>query len=202
VVDPVSSTGTDPILLLTNTGGAHYHELESTVRLRPSNKADLNVSYVRSLARGDLNTLTEVCVPFEQPVIRPNFVGNLPSNVPHRLITWGSFKIPWSVTASPVLDVHSGFPCSAVDVQQNYAGAPNSRRFPTFFSLDLQLSKDFHVAFLPWWKNRVVRGTFRIYNLTNHANPRDVYSNAASPLFSSFTGFQHRLFDAGLDIVF
>ena len=202
VVDPLVPPTGDPILLLTNTGGMRYHEFESTLRFRASDKADVNFSYVRSLARGDLNTLTSIYVPFEQPVIRPNFYADLPSNIPHRVITWGRFKAPREITISPLLDVHSGFPYSAVDVFQDYAGAPNSRRFPTFLSVDLQVTKDFRLPFLPWLKNHKFRGAIRVYNLTNHSNPRDVYNSIASTHFGEFVGFQHRLFDAGFDIVY
>jgi hypothetical protein len=201
-VNPMPLRPNDPVLLLTNTGGSRYHEFESTLRVRPAENADINFSYVRSRARGDLNTLTSVFVPFEQPVIRPNFFADLPSNIPHRLVTWGQFRIPWAVTISPLLDVHSGFPYSAVDVVQNYAGQPNSRRFPTFASLDLKLAKDFRVRFLPWLSKHKFRGAFQIFNLTNLFNPRDVYNNIASPLFGRFVGLQHRFYDASIDIVY
>jgi hypothetical protein len=202
VVDPRSVPGSEPLLLLTNTGGSRYHEFESTLRLHASSRADWNFSYVHSLARGDLNTLTQVFVPFEQPVIRPNFFADLPSHVPHRVITWGRFQLPREVTISPLLDAHSGFPYSATDVLQNYVGAPNSRRFPTFFSLDLRLTKDVRVPFLPWLNKHKLRAALQIFNITNHSNPRDVYANVASPYFGRFAGFQHRLFDASLDIVY
>jgi hypothetical protein len=202
VVDPRSAPGSEPLLLLTNTGGSRYHEFESTLRLHASSRADWNFSYVHSVARGDLNTLTQVFVPFEQPVIRPNFFADLPSHVPHRVITWGRFKLPREVTISPLLDAHSGFPYSATDVLQDYVGAPNSRRFPTFFSLDLQLTKDMRVPFIPWLNKHKVRGALQIFNITNHSNPRDVYANVASPYFGRFAGFQHRLFEASLDIVY
>jgi hypothetical protein len=202
VVDPLVVPGSEPILLLTNTGGSRYHEFESTLRVHASSRTDLNCSYVWSLARGDLNTLTQIFVPFEQPVIRPNFYADLPSNVPHRVVTWGRFKLPREVTVSPILDVHSGFPYSVNDVLQNYVGAPNSRRFPAFFSLDLQLTKDFRVPVIPWLNKHKVRGALQIFNITNHSNPRDVYANVASPYFGRFAGFQHRLYEASLDIIY
>jgi len=135
-------------------------------------------------------------------VIRPNFFGTLPSNVPHRLITWGRFLVPWKITASPVLDIHSGFPYSAIDVLQNYVGTPNTLRFPTFASLDMKLSKDFRVPLIPWLKHQKLRGALQIFNITNTANPRDVFSNVASPFFNHFVGFQHRFYDVSLDIVY
>jgi hypothetical protein len=202
IAGPQQLLGTHPLLLLTNNGASRYHEFESTVRVRPSELADLNISYVHSLGRGDLNTLTQVFVPFEQPIIRPNFYADMPSNVPDRLVAWGRFKIPWKITVSPVLDLHSGFPYSAVDERQNYVGEPNSLRFPTFFAIDLKLSKDFRIPFLPWVKNHTLRGTLAVYNITDHTNPRDVYNNVASPSFGHFVGPQHRLFDTFLDVAY
>lgn len=202
IIDPQQLPGNNAVLLLTNTGGSRYHELESTLRLRAGENTDFNVSYVHSLGRGDLNTLSAVAVPFEQPVIRPNALASLPSNIPDRLVTWAQLRIPWRITASPLLDVHSGFPYSALDAGQNYVGNPNSLRFPAFISLDLQLSKDFRLRFLPWIRNHTLRGTLRIFNVTNHPNPRDVYNNIASPFFGHFVGFQHRFFDTALDIVY
>ena len=106
VVDPLLQPGIRPTMLLSNSGHARYNEFESTVRFRASGQTDLNVSYVWSSARGDLNTLTSIFVPFEQPVIRPDFFGDQPSNVPQRLITWARIRIPWRVTLGPALDVH------------------------------------------------------------------------------------------------
>jgi hypothetical protein len=202
ITDPQQLPGADPVLLLTNTGASRYDEFESTVRIRASDKADLSASYVHSTGRGDLNSLSDIFVPFEQPVIRPNAYANLPANIPNRLVMWGSFKIPWKMTASPVLDFHSGFPYSAVDVLQNYVGTPNSRRFPTFASLDLEMSRDFRLKFLPWVGKHTMRGALRIFNITNHFNPRDVYSSIASPDFGHFAGLQHRSYDSSLSIFY
>jgi hypothetical protein len=202
VVDPEILPPDNAVLLLSNRGGSHYHELETTLRVRPSEKANINISYVHSQARGDLNTLSSVYVPYEAPVIRPNYLATLPTNVPHRLVIWGRFKIPWKLTVSPLLDWHTGFPYSTVDVLQNYVAAPNSHRFPAFVSLDMQVSKDSRIPLLPWLRNHTVRSSVRIYNLTNHMNFRDVYNNAASPLYGDFAGIQHRFFSLGLDIVY
>lgn len=202
MVNPLIQPGIQPTMLLTNSGGSRYNEFESTVRFRASERADLNVSYVWSNARGDLNTLTSIFVPFEQPVIRPDFFGDQPSNVPNRLITWARIHVPWRITLAPVLDVHSGFPYSNFDTLQNYVGTPNGQRFPTFFSLDTQISKDFHFPFIGWLKKRDFRGMFTVFNLTNRQNPRDVYSNVDSPIFGHFVGFQHRVFDLTFDVVY
>jgi hypothetical protein len=202
IINPLYNAPSGPLMLLSNTGASRYHELETTLRFRPSEHADFNISYVHSLARGDLNTLSAVFVPFEQPVIRPNFFSTLPSNVPNRIVTWGRFKVPWEIIASPVLDLHTGFPYSAVDVLQNYVGTPNSLRFPGYFSLDLQVSKDFRMPWIPWARNHKFRGALRIFNITNHGNFRDVHNNITSAYFGQFTGFQHRFYDVSLDVVY
>jgi hypothetical protein len=197
VVNPVPGVfGSAGLLGLFHNGQANYHEFETTLHFRPVQNADLNVSYIWSRARGDLNTVSSIFLPFQQPVIRPNVSGGiLPSDVPNRVVSWGVFHLPWSLTVSPVIDVHTGFPYSNVDVFQNYAGLPNGSRFPTFFSADAQVYRDFNLH-LPLvergGRHRVRVGLYSI-NLTNHGNYREVYSNVTSPFFGRFTGFQRRV---------
>jgi hypothetical protein len=195
VVNPVQNVfGPNGLLGLFSTGRDVYHELETTLRFRPIKRADLNVAYVWSRARGDLNTMSDIFVTFQRPVIRPNVSGILPSDVPHRVVVWGVVHLPWALTLSPVVDVHSGFAYSNLDVLQNYVGTPNGQRFPTFFSLDAQVYKDFalHLPFIGHRSKHKLRlGAYSI-NLTNYHNFNDVYNNVASPLFGQFTGFQRR----------
>ena len=202
LVRPHETPGTQPLLLMTNSAGARYREFESPVRDRTSKFADINFSYVHSAARGDLNVLAQEYVPFEQPIIRPNFISALNSDVPNRFVAWGRVQIPWKITASPVVDLHTGFPYSPVDALQNYAAQPNSLRLPIFMSIDLKLSKDFHIRFLPWVRNHNIRGAISIYNLTNHLNPRDVYNNVTSPYFGHLAGPQHIFFEPFVDFVY
>jgi hypothetical protein len=202
IINPLYNSPSGPLMLLSNIGGSRYHELEATLRFRAGERADFNISYVESLSRGDLNTLSAVFVPFEQPVIRPNFFSTLPSNVPNRMVIWGRLKVPWEITASPVLDLHTGFPYSAVDVLQNYVGTPNTLRFPTYFSLDLQLAKDFRMRMIPLAKNHKFRGALRVFNITDYGNYRDVHNNVASAYFGQYAGFLHRFFDVSLDVVY
>ena len=202
IINPVTDLATGPAMLLTARGASRYDEVESTAHIRLTGDSELNVSYVYSEARGDLNTLAEVWVPFEMPVIRPNAYSNLASDAPSRVVGWGRFKTHlWGIEAGPVADYHSGFPYSFVDMRQNYIGIPNSERFPRFFSLDMKLSKEFHLP-LPLLRKHLMRGSLLIFNLTDHSNPRDVYSNTSSPYFHHFVGFQHRFFDSALDILY
>jgi hypothetical protein len=157
---------------------------------------------VYSKARGDLNTLADVFVPFEQPVIRPDAYGTLASDIPNRIVAWGRFKTHlWGIEAGPVVDYHSGFPYSPVDVRQDYVGPPNTQRFPQFFSLDTKLSKEFHLP-MPLLKKHLMRGSLTIFNLSNHTNPRDVFNNTFSPFYGHFVGNQHRFFDSELDVLY
>lgn len=194
-INPLIGSAADSFLGLANNGTAHYEEAEVTVRARPVERSELNVSYVWSRARGDLNTLSDVLVPFQQPVIRPNVSGILSSDVPHRVVIWGVAPLPWKLSFSPVVDVHSGLPFSQVDVFQDYLGVPNGLRFPTYFSLDVRVYREFslRVPFLGRSANRKLR--FGLYSLdvTNHQNPHDVYNEVVSPFFGRFAGFDRRL---------
>jgi Carboxypeptidase regulatory-like domain len=200
IVDPTILDSRN-LLLLSNRGSTRYQEFETTLTYHAENGSRLNISYVHSRALGDLNALSQIYVPFELPVIRPDLFGRLPSDIPDRLITWGIFKFPSQVTFAPIVDVHSGFPYSKVDVFQQYVGPPNSERLPTFFSFDFKVAKVFHVP--QWAPFRLHRAKFRIgltfSNTTNHGNPRDVYNNIASPQFGNFLGYQHRVIQVDLD---
>ncbi len=202
LVNPIlPATGTsglpNGLLALENTGTAHYRQAQATARYSPNEKAEINVSYSWSRARGDLNTLSDTFVPYQIPVIRPNAYGVQPSDIPNRLLAWGFVHIPfWSLVFSPVADMHSGFSYSNVDVFQNYVGVPNSLRFPTYFSLDVKLYRDFpiHIPFKerPTGKVRKIRIGVYSLDVTGRGNPHDVFSNVTSPLFGQFDGFQPR----------
>ncbi len=201
-VDQKDLSPTSGYLLLSNLGGSRYHEFDATLRVRPSENADINISYVNSQARGDLNTMGSVYVPYEQPVINPNLFATLPTNVPDRVVAWGRFKLPKRFIVSPVLDWHSGFPYSIYNDLQNYVGPPNSRHFPTFLSLDANVSKDFRISFIPWLSKHTLRGSVRVFNVTNHGNFRDVYNTVTSPSFGTYAGFEHRFYDLSLDVLY
>jgi len=202
VVTPLAAaSGVLAVLGMTDKGGSHYHEFEATLHYKPGERSDVNVSYIRSRARGDLNTLSAVYVPFEEPVIRPNSSGNLPQDVPNRVVGWGIISLPKNISVSPVVDIHTGLPYSNIDTFQNYVGVPNAQRFPEFFSLDLKVYREFHVPFLGKNKSKKIRFGVYSLNLTNHSNPLAIYSNVTSPVFGHFVGFQHRVNGFVLDAV-
>jgi hypothetical protein len=196
IVDPIlPASGTDGVLALRNTGSSAYRQAEVTAHYRPTERSDLNFTYVWSHARGDLNALSDTFVPIQVPVIRPNTYGVSSSDVPHRVLTWGLFHLPWwKLTLAPLADVHSGLPYSELNALQNYAATPNGLRFPMYFSLDAKIYRDFvvHIPFLDSSKGRKIRlGLFSL-NATNHMNPHDVFYTTTSPLFGQFAGNQRR----------
>ena len=192
VINPVIQPDGTGLMQLANRGSSRYHEYEFTVDYKAGENASLSMSYVRSSSLGDLNTTDNIFVPIEAPVIRPNLYGNLPSDVPNRLTGFGLFKLPWNITLSPSVDLHSGFPYSNIDELHNYVGEPNGQRYPIFFSLNWRVYKDFP---LPFHIHRGHTFRFGIYsiNTTSRHNPTAVYNNITSPMFGQFTGFNKRV---------
>ena len=205
ILPAAGTTATTGLLALENTGSAHYRQAQATARYSPSEKGEINVSYSWSRARGDLNTLSDTFIPFQIPVIRSNVYGVQPSDIPNRLLVWGFVHVPfWSLVFSPVVDMHSGFAYSNFDVFQDYVGVPNSLRFPTYFSLDVKVYRDFriHIPFKerPTSKVRKIRVGVYSLDVTNRQNPHDVFSTAGSPLFGQFDGFQRRFTGLALSL--
>jgi hypothetical protein len=204
VAEPLmNATGGGSFLALANTGAARYRRAEASVHARLFKQGELNVTYIWSRSRGDLNTLSNIYMPFEEPVIRPNVSGILPSDVPNRVVTWGLFQLPFKLTLSPVVDVRSGLPYSDVDALQNYVGVPNSLRFPTYFALDARIYREFplHLPFMENSSKRKIRFGVYTLNLTGRQNPHDVYNNVASPLFGRFAGLDKRIDGLVIDVV-
>ncbi|HZS71146.1 MAG TPA: hypothetical protein VFA13_04870, partial [Candidatus Acidoferrum sp.] len=205
IVQPFTGLpGAPSFLGLTNAGSSHYREVETTVRFTVREHNEINASYVWSRTRGDLNDLSSLLVPFAAPVIRPNVYGISPFDVPNRVVTWGIFALPWwQMIFSPIIDVHTGYPYSAVDELQNYVGTPNGQRFNPYFSADIKIYRVFRVPFLGSkdGKGHHVRLGAYSLNVTNHHNWHDVYNNVTSPAFGQFAGFLDRREGAVIDFL-
>jgi len=200
IVDMTSGSG---LLAVRNTGIADYRQADATAHYRVGSRADMSLSYTWSRGRGDLNTLSDTLIPFQIPVIRPNVAGIVSSDVPHRVVASGFFGLPWKMVISPVADVHSGLPYSNVDVVQDYAGVPNSQRFPIYFSLDVRLYREFGFHIPRTERSKTHKARLGVYStdITNRLNPHDVYNNITSPFFGQFAGFQRRYTGLVLDLV-
>jgi hypothetical protein len=191
------------LLALKNTAVSRYRQADITAHYRLGERSDMSLSYTWSRGRGDLNPLSDTLVPFQVPVIRPNVTGILSSDVPHRIVASGFFRLPWKMVISPVADVHSGLPFSNVDVLQNYVGVPDDQRFPFYFSLDVRLYREFaiHIPRTERSKTHKVRLGVYSTDITNRQNPHDVYNNVTSPIFGEFAGFQRRYTGLVLDLI-
>src|SRR5437660_50030 len=186
-------------IVLRSAGQATYRAFELTARLRLPRKDQFFISYVRSRARGDLNDFNSYFGDFGAPVIRQNQYSSLPFDVPNRFLAWGTINLPRRVTIAPIFEARSGFPYAVRDAEQNFVGLRNSdqTRFPGFLSLDAEIAKGFQLT-----KKYGVRLSLRVFNATNHFNPRDVRANTADPRFGEFFASYHRFFNGGFDIIF
>jgi hypothetical protein len=89
----------------------------------------------------------------------------------------------------PLLDVRTGFPLSTIDENRNFVGARNEAgRYPTFISLDMQVSKRLRV-----FGHSATIGV-KVFNITNHFNPRDYQGNLASANYGGFSNGVGRTF--------
>jgi hypothetical protein len=193
--DPDTNNGA---YLLSGVGQSRYRQLEITARMRLKGEGrQLFFSYVRSRARGDLNDFSNYLGTFPIPIIRGNQFGNLPADLPNRLLAWGMVQLPKKFRIAPVVEYRNGFPYFVTDAAQNYVGVPNQNRFPNFLSLDSRISKDIQVN-----PKYAVRLSVSSFNLTNHFNPEALHANVADPAFGFFFGHRGRRFTADFDVLF
>ena len=146
-------------------------------------------SYTRSSAIGNLNDFNGFFGNIENPVIRPDERGPLPWDAPNRVLVWGSISLPHGFGVFPVLDTRTGFPLSNVDADRNFVGPRNGvGRYPTFVSLDAQVTKK-----LVLFGHNATIG-LKVFDITDHFNPRDYQGNLASANFGAFDNAVGRTF--------
>lgn len=186
-------------IVLTPGGQASYRALELTAKFVLAKSEPFYVSYVRSKAFGDLNDFNTYYGDFGFPIIRFNHSSNLSTDVPNRLLAWGSIPLPKKILLSPIVEWRTGFPYSIISETQNFVGIRNAdnQRFPNFFSIDAEVSKDIQVT-----KKYAVRLSLKGFNLSNHFNPRNIRNNLGDPQFGNFLNSYNRYFTAGFDILF
>jgi outer membrane receptor protein involved in Fe transport len=178
--EPILDVSSSSIVLLTD-GNSRFREGQVTARYQFHGQDQIVGSYTRSSAVGDLNDFNSFYGAIQNPIIRPNQRGPLPWDAPNRWLFWSNISLPKQVTVFPVLDVRTGFPYSLIDEDRNYVGARNQAgRYPNFVSLDTQVTK----RFLFRGHNTTVG--VKVFNITNHDNPRDFQNNLAASDFEHF----------------
>ena len=189
VLDPVNPAGGASALVLASDGRSRYREGQVTARYQFHGADQIVASYTRSSAIGNLNDFNSYFGNIENPVIRPDARGPLPWDAPNRYLFWSNVGLPSGFTVFPVLDVRTGFPLSVIDEDRNFVGPRNEAgRFPTFVSLDLQVSKRLRLL------GHDATVGVKVFNITNHFNPRDFQGNLASADFGGFANGVGRAF--------
>jgi carboxypeptidase family protein len=167
-------------LLVRGDGVSEYREVQISARRTFPKDQQVFVSYVRSIAKGELNDFATVTQGFDAPLVQPGGIARLASDAPNRVLAWGTFNLPRRIVVSPVVEWRDGFPYSKVDTRYFYAGDPNSERFPAFMSTDLVMYRTFTA------KGHDADIGFQLFNVTNHFNPRDVYPVVGDPRSGAF----------------
>jgi hypothetical protein len=189
VLDPIASASGEQALQLRANGQSRYREGQITGRYQFHGSDQIVLSYTRSSAVGDLNDFNSYFGNIENPVIRADARGPLPWDAPNRFLFWSNISLPRDFSVFPLIEARTGFPVSVVDENRNFVGPRNrSGRFPTFFSLDLQVTKRLHL----FGHNATIG--LKIFNITDHFNPRDFQSNLASADFGRFANSVGRAF--------
>ena len=175
------------IFLLQDTRKDRYRAATLTLRHIFSEDTQVYGAYTRSRASTNqvLNpVLGSIFFAAQQPA-------PLAWDAPDRLLTWGWTPTHiWKIQFSYFFEYRSGYPYSAVNLEQQLVGAPNSLRFPDYKNLNLALEKKF--AFRGYlWAARI-----EVVNAFNWQNPNVVVNNVDAPNFGQFSGGQGRAFTA------
>jgi Carboxypeptidase regulatory-like domain/TonB dependent receptor-like, beta-barrel len=166
---------------LSTTGASRYDEVEATTRYLGGERRDLTMSYVWARGTADLNNYDQFYGNIRNPIIRANENNLSPTDVRHRVILRGTIGLPAHLDFSPVLEIRSGFPWSAVNEFQDFVGPRNrAGRLPTVHTLDFTLARPWHFG-----KHRF-RGGLKLYNFFGSSAERDVQNNITSPDYGKF----------------
>ena len=180
------------IFLLEDHRKDRYRAASFSIRRAFSDTTEVYFAYTRSRARTN-----EVLNPALGSIFyAAQVAAPLAWDVPNRIVTWGWTPTHiWDVLFSAFFEYRTGYPYSAVSLEQQLVGAPNSLRFPAYINLNLGLEKKFAFRGYLW----AVRGM--VVNPTDRRNPDSVVNNVDAPNFGTFAGGQGRAFTARVRLV-
>jgi len=172
------------------TLGAERRDRYSYAEIGVSRTFGGKYPWLLSYARSNANASAIIDFTLENPVFSRQAGGPLDWDTPHRLISWGVLPVPrlGKYTLAYFAEWHSGLPWSTVNQFQQLVGAPNGRRFPQYFSLNLHVERRIRA----WRSEWALRVGFN--NLTGHDNPTVVSNNLDSYDSGRFFGSQGRVF--------
>ncbi len=168
-----------------------YDSLEITARRAFKDGHVLFASYTRSAAR----STAVVNFNLDDPIFSQQAGGPLPWDSPNRFISWGWLPLRKGYDLAYSLDWRHGFPFSVVNQDQQLVGQPGSRRFPTYFSLNLHVEHRFQLLGHQW----ALRAGFN--DITNRHNPTAVNNNIDSAHFLTFGGLEGRALTARIRLL-
>jgi hypothetical protein len=179
IVQPIVANGQGQFRL-DSSGRSVYHDAEIGVQFN-NTSADFTLTYIRSKALTDLNTLTNFYDTILWPVVGANQYAPAYTDIPHRLFGRGRYQPTPRWLIAGVADWRTGFPYSVVNEYLDFVGPRNEvYRFPNRFAADLGLERHFTN-----WKWKPWIGV-RVYNAFDSFIPTDVQSNVTSPAFGTF----------------
>lgn len=169
--------------LLQDSRRDRYRSATVSVRRVFSESTEIYGAYTRSEAHSNelLNpSLGSIFYAAQQP-------GPVAWDAPNRLLLWGWVPTHvWSTQLTGFFEYRTGYPFSAVNLQQQLVGPANSLRFPAYASLNLGLERKF--GFHGYiWAARV-----EAVNILGRQNPDSVVNNVNALNFGTFAGGQGR----------
>lgn len=170
------------VFRLENKRRDRYDSLDIALRRSFAGGHFAFASYTRSTARSN----AVLNFNLENPLFSQQAGGPLPWDSPDRFLSWGLLPFVKAFDLGYGLDWRDGFPFSLFNQGQRLVGAPGSRRFPNYFSLNLSLERRIHLFGCQWALRAAVD------NVTNRHNPTVVNSNVDSPHFLTFAGSETR----------
>jgi hypothetical protein len=186
-------------LVLGSSGFARTRQLEFISRFGSVENRQIFFSYVRQYARGTVNDASGYLGDLPNPIMSPNLVASLPSEIPNRFLLWGTYSLPKKFRLMPKIEYRSGFPYQPTNLLQQYVTLiPGAQpRFPAYFSFDLRASKDIQIT-----PKHAIRLSLTGMNLTNHFNALEIHSNVTDPQYGRFFGSINRKFVVDFDFLF
>jgi len=178
-------TGTvaSQIFALANARADAYDAVGITVRQNFARQYEWLASYTRSRAAS--NAVLDISA--DQALLVGSNLGRLPWDSPNRFVSWGYLPTPfknWSVAY--LSEYRTGFPFSVQNDVGFILDGVNSRRYPTFFELNLHIERKFHYRGQQW------AARVGMNNLTNRLNANAVINNVDSERFLQYFGGQSR----------
>jgi hypothetical protein len=174
------------VLDLQNTRKDRYDALSLTARRAFRENYLFFASYTRSSAR----TNAVLDFSLDTPIFSPQQGGPFDWDAPNRLISWGWAPLVKKFDLAYSVEWRSGYPFSVIDQERRLIDAPNSNRFPAYFSLNVHAERK--VRLLSF--NLALRAGFN--NITDRQNAIAVDNNINSDQFLNFSGIQGRQFTA------